>query len=95
MYITSFFDDNDDGEDDELQKPDLEWSKRGCEKARSRSEKGKMNIIMYFDDNNDGEDDELQKPNLKAKLRTRYVEMVAGVRLWDGAQDITRRGSVN
>ena len=57
--------------------------------------KGTMNIIIYFDDNNDGEDDELQKPNLKAKLRTRYVEIVAGVRLWDGAQDITRRGSVN
>ena len=37
MNIISFFDDNDDGEDDELQKPDLEWSKRGCEKARSRS----------------------------------------------------------
>ena len=37
VYIISFFDDNDDGEDDELQKPDLEWSKRGCEKARSRS----------------------------------------------------------
>ena len=24
VYIISFFDDNDDGEDDELQKPDLE-----------------------------------------------------------------------
>ena len=30
-------DDNDDGEDDELQKPDLEWSKMRCEEARSRS----------------------------------------------------------
>ena len=56
---------------------------------------GKMNIISFFDDNNDGEDDELQKPNLEARLRTRDVEIVAGVRLWDGAQDITRRGSVN
>ena len=56
---------------------------------------GKMNIISYFDDNNDGEDDELQKPNLEARLRTRYVEIVAEVRLWDGAQDITRRGSLN
>ena len=35
--LLAFFDDNDDGEDDELQKPDLEWSKRECEKARSRS----------------------------------------------------------
>ena len=25
VNIISFFDDNDDGEDDELQKPDLEW----------------------------------------------------------------------
>ena len=41
----------------------------------------KMNIISYFDDNNDGEDDELQKPNLEARLRTRYVKIVAGVRL--------------
>ena len=56
---------------------------------------GKMNIIRYFDDNNDCEDDELQKPNLEARLRTRYVEIVAEVRLWDGAQDITRRGSLN
>ena len=56
---------------------------------------GKMNIISYFDDNKDGEDDELQKPNLEARLRTRYVEIVAQVRLWDGAQDITRRGSLN
>ena len=37
MNIISFFDDNNDGEDDELQKPDLDGSKRGCEKARSRS----------------------------------------------------------
>ena len=54
-----------------------------------------MNIISYFDDINDGVDDELQKPNLEARLRTRYVEIVAEVRLWDGAQDITRRGSLN
>ena len=56
---------------------------------------GKMNIISFFDDNDDGEDDELQKPILEARLRTQDVEIVAGVRLWDGAQDITRRGSVN
>ena len=56
---------------------------------------GKMNTISYVDDNNDSEDDELQKPNLEARLRTRYVEIVAQVRLWDGAQDITRRGSLN
>jgi hypothetical protein len=37
MNIISFFDDNDDGEDDERQKPDLEWSKIRCEEARSRS----------------------------------------------------------
>ena len=54
-----------------------------------------MNIISFFDDNDDGEDDELQKPNLEARLRTQDVKIVAGVRLWDGAQDITRRGSVN
>jgi hypothetical protein len=33
VNIISFFDDNDDGEDDELRKPDLDGSKRGCEKA--------------------------------------------------------------
>ena len=32
----SFFDDKDVGDCDDLQKPDLEWSKRGCEEARSR-----------------------------------------------------------
>ena len=72
------------------------WSGRqGGAKRPGPDLEGKMNIISYFDDNNDGEDDELQKPNLEARLRTRYVEIVAGVRLWDGAQDITRRGSVN
>ena len=67
-----------------------EGAKRPCPDLE-----GKMNIISFFDDNDDCEDDELQKPNLEARLRTRYVEIVAGVRLWDGAQDITRRGSVN
>ena len=32
----SFLDDKDVGDCDDLQKPDLEWSKRGCEEARSR-----------------------------------------------------------
>ena len=41
VCIISFFDDNDDSEDDELQIPDLEWTKRGCEKARPGS--GKKN----------------------------------------------------
>ena len=57
-------DDNDDGEDDELQKPDLEWSKMRCEEARSRCGR-KVYITSFFDDNDDGEDDELQIPDLE------------------------------
>ena len=72
------------------------WSgRKGGAKRPGPDLEGKVCIISFFDDNDDCEDDELQKPNLEARLRTRYVEIIAGVRLWDGAQDITRRGSVN
>ena len=72
------------------------WSgRKGVAKRPGPDQEGKVCIISYFDDNDDCEDDELQKPNLEARLRTQDVKIVAGVRLWDGAQDITRRGSVN
>ena len=72
------------------------WSgRKGGAKRPGPDLEGTVYIISFFDDNDDGEDDELQKPDLEARLRTRYVEIIAGVRLWDGAQDIPRRGSVN
>ena len=37
----------------------------------------------------------VRKDVSEADQRTRYVEIVAGVQLWDGAQDITRNGSLN
>ena len=43
MNIIRFFDDNNDDEDDELQKPNLEWSKRRCEEAGSRSGRKSVN----------------------------------------------------
>ena len=93
MNIISFFDDNNDGE---MSCKNQIWSgRKGGAKRPGPDLEGKVCIISFFDDNDDCEDDELQKPNLEARLRTRYVEIIAGVRLWDGAQDITRRGSAN